>query len=155
MPYLDSNIPSKIFYASIASEVVRIARTTMDLINMVKRKSKLQVNVPVSIMKKVYGKHSIKYFISFQIEVTNWFSSSLCNCFCVCVWIFYVYLYVFVFYVCNLFVCAYVAVYFCCTFPADCCWNMQSFRMLSYHFSVVALLRPMQDWEMRPRNTGA
>ena len=48
MPYLDSNIPSKIFYASIGSEVLRITRTTMGLINMVKRKSKLQVHVPVS-----------------------------------------------------------------------------------------------------------
>ena len=55
MPYLDSNVPPKIYYASIGSEIVCIARTTTDLINMVKRvnllllrmKSKL-VNVPAS-----------------------------------------------------------------------------------------------------------
>lgn len=30
MPYLNRNIPSSIFYASIGSEVVRFARTTTD-----------------------------------------------------------------------------------------------------------------------------
>ena len=35
MHYLDSNIPSKIFYASVGLEILRIARTTTDLINMV------------------------------------------------------------------------------------------------------------------------
>ena len=30
------NIPSKIFYASISSEILRIARTTPDLTNMVR-----------------------------------------------------------------------------------------------------------------------
>ena len=39
MSYLDSNIPSKIFCASISSEVLRIARTTTDLNNMIKRVS--------------------------------------------------------------------------------------------------------------------
>ena len=35
MADLDSSIPSKIFYALITSEIVRIARTTTDLINMI------------------------------------------------------------------------------------------------------------------------
>lgn len=35
MPYLDSNMLSKIFYASVGSEILRIARTTTDLIRMV------------------------------------------------------------------------------------------------------------------------
>ena len=33
--YLDSNIPSKIFYVSIGSDILRIARKATDLINMV------------------------------------------------------------------------------------------------------------------------
>ena len=37
MPSLDSNIPSKIFYASVGSEILRIARAIMDLTNMVPR----------------------------------------------------------------------------------------------------------------------
>ena len=37
MPYLDSNIPFKIFYASVGSEILCIARTTTDLINTVTR----------------------------------------------------------------------------------------------------------------------
>ena len=28
MPYLDSNIPSKVFYKSVGSDIPRIARTT-------------------------------------------------------------------------------------------------------------------------------
>ena len=37
MLYFDSKKPYKIFYASIASEILLIARTTTDLINMLKR----------------------------------------------------------------------------------------------------------------------
>ena len=37
MLYFDSKKPYKIFYASIASEILFIARTTTDLINMLKR----------------------------------------------------------------------------------------------------------------------
>ena len=47
MPYLDSNIPSKIFYALVGSEILRIAGTTTDLINMVAR-----VNLLLIRMKK-------------------------------------------------------------------------------------------------------
>ena len=35
IPYLDNNIPSKIFYISIGSEILQITRRTVDLINMV------------------------------------------------------------------------------------------------------------------------
>ena len=35
MLYLDSNIPSKTFYASISSKILRIARKTTDMINFV------------------------------------------------------------------------------------------------------------------------
>ena len=35
MLYLHSNIPSKIFYASISSEITRIVRKTTNLINIV------------------------------------------------------------------------------------------------------------------------
>ena len=34
MPYLDSNILSKIFYISVGSEILSITRTTKGLINM-------------------------------------------------------------------------------------------------------------------------
>ena len=59
MLYFDSKKPCKIFYASIASEILLFARATTDLINMLKcvnlfwyrRKSKA-VNVPVSFLFK-------------------------------------------------------------------------------------------------------
>ena len=35
MPYSDNNIPSKIFYALLVSEILRIARTAKDQINLV------------------------------------------------------------------------------------------------------------------------
>ena len=41
--YLDSNIPSKIFSASVGSEILGIARTTIDLINMVTRDNLLLI----------------------------------------------------------------------------------------------------------------
>ena len=34
LPYLESNIPSKIFYASISYDFLRIVRTATDLINL-------------------------------------------------------------------------------------------------------------------------
>ena len=43
MPYLDSNIPSKVFYASVGSEILRIAR--IDLINMVTRDDLLLIRM--------------------------------------------------------------------------------------------------------------
>ena len=47
MLYLDSNIPSQIFYDSISSKILRIARKTADLINLV-----THVNVLLIGMKK-------------------------------------------------------------------------------------------------------
>ena len=35
MPYLDSNMSSKKIYPSVGSEILRISRTTTDLINVV------------------------------------------------------------------------------------------------------------------------
>ena len=56
MCYLNSNIPSKIFYASISSQNLPISRKTTDLINLVTRIFLVtrfvnmyeKVNVPVS-----------------------------------------------------------------------------------------------------------
>ena len=47
MPYLDRNIPSKIFYASVGSEILNIVRITTDLVNMV-----THVNLLLIWMKK-------------------------------------------------------------------------------------------------------
>ena len=47
MSYLGSNMLSKIFYASVGSEVLHIARTTTDLINIMST-----VNVLLIWMKK-------------------------------------------------------------------------------------------------------
>ena len=93
MPHLDTNVPPKIYYASIGSEIVCIARTTTDLINMVKRvnllllrmKSKL-VNVPASFHYwKIFLGKTLMCFISLQTQLINQLSFSLCNYFCVCV----------------------------------------------------------------------
>lgn len=55
MSCLDSNIPSTIFHASVSFEILRIARTTTELNNIVQRVNlwltrmkKEVVNVPVS-----------------------------------------------------------------------------------------------------------
>ena len=37
MPYIDSNIPSYIFYGTIMSEIIRIARCTMLLDDLIQR----------------------------------------------------------------------------------------------------------------------
>ena len=47
MHCLGSNIPSKIFYAAVDSQIFSIARTTTDLINMV-----MHVNLLLILMKK-------------------------------------------------------------------------------------------------------
>ena len=65
MPYLDSNILSKIFYALVGSEILRIAGTTTDLINMVARVNLLLIRMKkqgnecahiTSLLKKILGK---------------------------------------------------------------------------------------------------
>lgn len=67
MPYLDSNMLSKIFYASVGSEILRISRTTADLIRMVtcanlllirmKEQSSECVRIFSLLKKKIFGKH--------------------------------------------------------------------------------------------------
>ena len=77
MLYFDSKKPCKMFYASIASEILLFARTTTDLINMLKlvnlfwyrRKSKL-VNVPVSFLLK-------KMCIPCSVFVLQYFNKKL------------------------------------------------------------------------------
>ena len=63
---LESNIPSKIFYASIGSEILHIVLATTDLVNMVKRVNLLLIRMKkqvsectriISLFKKVFGKH--------------------------------------------------------------------------------------------------
>ena len=65
--YLDSNKPFKIFYASFDSKNLCIVRTTTDLINMVTRVNPLWIPMKkqgseyvciISLLKKIYGKHS-------------------------------------------------------------------------------------------------
>ena len=60
MLYLDSNIPSKIFYDSISSKILGIARKTADLINLV-----THVNVLLISMKK-QGSESTQIILSFH-----------------------------------------------------------------------------------------
>ena len=43
MPYLDSNIPAKIFYSAFGAEVLRSARTTNDA-TIFQRNSKILIN---------------------------------------------------------------------------------------------------------------
>ena len=66
MPYLDNNIPSKTFYTSISSEIVRMARTTSELINMVTHANILLICMKkqgnectriISLLKKIFEKH--------------------------------------------------------------------------------------------------
>ena len=73
MPYLDSNIPFNIFYASVGSEILCIARTTTDLINTVTR-----VN-PFLIQMKKQGSecvHSILLSILFYYTVFRKFADT-------------------------------------------------------------------------------
>ena len=44
-PYLDSNIPFKLLYVSVASEILRIAATIADLINVVSRTNLLLISM--------------------------------------------------------------------------------------------------------------
>ena len=63
MPYLDSNITSKTFSTSIGSEILHIARTATDLIDMVKRvnlllmqkkKQRSECTHIISLLKKFF-----------------------------------------------------------------------------------------------------
>ena len=58
MPYLGSNIPSNIFYASINFEILPIARKTSDLINMI-----ASVNILLIQMTKQRSECTYEHFI--------------------------------------------------------------------------------------------
>ena len=66
MPYLDSNIPSKIIYVSVDSEILRITRITTDLINFVThvnllliwmKKRGSECVLTIDLLKKIFGKN--------------------------------------------------------------------------------------------------
>ena len=70
MPYEESNMPSRIFYSSLGAEILRIVRCTTDksaFINsanilckrMIKQGAKY--HRAVTILKKIYGKHSTAF----------------------------------------------------------------------------------------------
>ena len=100
LPYDDSNIASKIYYASVSSEILRIARTV--LINIAKQASLLLIltrkqeskvrNLPEkNIWKKIFRKQ-FKVSHKFADTVLSFF---LCNFFCARIYyIYYVYVYV-------------------------------------------------------------
>ena len=61
MPYLDNNIPSKKFYASIGCEIPRMVGTT-DPISMMKHVNLLVIRMKnegseCPILKKIFAKH--------------------------------------------------------------------------------------------------
>ena len=73
MPYLSSNMPSKIFYASVGSEILRLARTNTsktDFIKSVKvllsrmEKQGCKGNQLKKVLNKMYGRH-VNYFQKF------------------------------------------------------------------------------------------
>ena len=60
MPHLDSNIPSKIFYSSIYSEILRISRCTLFLEDMVPRIAELFIRMENQGAKLSFLKKQIK-----------------------------------------------------------------------------------------------
>ena len=77
MPYLDSNIASKIYHASIGSEVLCLARTAMDL-NIIVTNPNLLLRMKkhcgeftriISLLKKIFGR-TFKVFDKFA-DTTN------------------------------------------------------------------------------------
>ena len=126
MLYLDSNIPSQIFYASIESENLRIARTatTKELINVVTRVNSLLIRMKnqgsehiltISLLKKVFRKH-FKIIHKFTVQLMNLSSSFLCNYFYLCVYVYFMCI-----------VCAYVC-FMCVIYVCMCiCCNIFMF----------------------------
>ena len=66
MPYLSNNIPSKIFHASVGSEILRLFKRTACLINMIAYVNLLLIKIKkpgsegtriVSLLKRIFGKH--------------------------------------------------------------------------------------------------
>ena len=79
MPYLDSNIPSKIFYSTIGSEVLRFARTTTSLEDFIRlvnslfkrmHKQGCKVRRLVGVLNKMFDKH-FHTFRSFASTAEN------------------------------------------------------------------------------------
>ena len=60
MPHLDSNIPSKIFYSSIYSEILRISRCTLFLEDMVPRIAELFIRMKNQGAKLSFLKKQMK-----------------------------------------------------------------------------------------------
>jgi len=67
MPFLSSNLPSKIFYASVGSEILRIVRTTTELDDIKIRVETLLIRMKkqgsekkriITLMNKLYGRHA-------------------------------------------------------------------------------------------------
>lgn len=71
---------------------------------------------------------TFKFFISLQIQLIDFLSSSFCNYMFTCLYV-YVCVCVCVFCVCNVFLCLYVAVCLCFRFWRDCCQKIMSFRI--------------------------
>ena len=66
MPFFDSNILSKIFYGTISSEIIRIARTTTDpntlmlittLLDRMRKQGSNKISLKI-ISNKLYNKHT-------------------------------------------------------------------------------------------------
>ena len=70
MPYLSSNMPSKIFYASVCSEILRLARTNTNsnsfvnavtvLLNRMKNQG-CKANKLIKVLNKMFGRHFIDF----------------------------------------------------------------------------------------------
>ena len=129
MPYLDNNTTLNLLYALIFSEILHITKTTTDLINMVRQGNHLLIRMEkqgtectriISLLNQIFWGNTFKFFISLQIPLINLLSLSLCNYLFIGI-CFDVHMYVYVFYLCNLFLCVYVAVYLYCSFWLDFC----------------------------------
>ena len=79
MPYIDSNIPSYIFYGTILSEIVRIARSTLLLDDLIPRmiallkrmlKQGADIRKIIRQCKKAMDNHSLS-FSKFASSVDN------------------------------------------------------------------------------------
>ena len=78
MPYKSSNIPYKMFYATISAEVLRICRATFDYTSFLEGVSKL-----ITIMQKQKAKTIISQhwenFVKFRLAAEK-IASDVCTC---------------------------------------------------------------------------
>lgn len=90
MLYLGGNIPSKTFYPSVDLEISCIVKTPAGLIDMVTHVNLLLMQMKkqgsgcvhiISLLKRIFHKHLIKWFISFNILLMNLLGSPLYNSF--------------------------------------------------------------------------